>query len=103
MPYYNKLGKGTQEKARTLKRGSESGSISDENVQAAKVCHGGGDSFLRLLDVAHVGWEGEHLCGGSLAQDGVSACIQRLLLACDDCQGRASTRELQGRLETDPA
>jgi len=31
------------------------------------------------------------------------ARVQRLLLARDDCQGRAGSREMQGRLETDAA
>ncbi len=43
-----------RKKNHTLKQGSESGSISRENVQVTKVCHGGSDIFLRLLDITHV-------------------------------------------------
>jgi hypothetical protein len=97
------LDKYERKRARTLERGSESGSISDEDVQATKVCHGSGDCFLRLLDITHVGREGEYLCGRSLAQDRFFACVQRLLLTRDDHQRCASTREMQGCLEADAA
>ncbi len=64
-----------KERARTLKRGSENGSIRHKDVQATKVGYGDSDRFLRLLDVTYVGWEGENLCGRSLTQDGISACV----------------------------
>jgi len=50
-----------------LKERAEYGSVRHEDIQATKASHGGGDSFCRLLDVAHIGWEGEHLRGWSLA------------------------------------
>ena len=66
-----------------------------------KVCYGGGDRFLRLLDITHVSWEGEHLCRRSLAQDRAFACVQRLLLTRDDHQRCAGTREMQGCFKAD--
>ena len=49
-------------RTRTLERWSEISRIRHEDVQAPKVCHCHGDRFLRLLDITHVGWEGEYTC-----------------------------------------
>ena len=92
-----------RKRTRTLERWSEISGIRHEDVQAPKVCHGSGNRFLRLLDITHVGWEGEYLCRRSLAQDRIFACIQGLLLTRDDHQRCAGTREMHGRLEADAA
>ena len=83
--------------------------VVDEDVEAPEFGHGGVDQRLRVLDVAHVGADGEPTAAGllDLADDGVDGAGQarvRLLLAAGgNGDGHAEPAEVARDVRADPA
>ena len=66
---------------RTLIPSAKSTSVCNKDIQTTKMSHGGGDHLLRPCHVPYIGGEDENLGRGALAEDRVSARLERCLAA----------------------
>ena len=66
---------------RTFIHRAKNTSVSNENIQFAKVSHGGSDHLFCPFHITHVGRESKHLCRGTLAKDRIFTCVEAWLSA----------------------